>query len=187
MKFSSRLLSVLLLMATVSSSVNAMMKSNPNPNNNLQQPPEGKWMTLQDGTEILIPDTTNPYVLEAQSRMLKATSLERSYERYTYYNKMVDSSETYYAEYAQAYRLVGFYIDCNVGEHYYSDDERRRRNRHRRGRKLQEEDQEQEQGRRLDDYDYFYNFHEYPCERYLLWAAVSFIAHFLFCTRLLFL
>ena len=34
---------------------------------------------------------------------------------------IVDSSETFYNEYAQAWRLMGFYIDCNADQ----DDHRR--------------------------------------------------------------
>lgn len=57
---------------------------------------------------------------------------------------IVDSSETFYNEYAQAWRLMGFYIDCNADQ----DDHRR---------ELEGEDDEEEGA----------------CMRYLLWAAVS--------------
>jgi len=62
----------------------------------------------------------------------------------------VDGTETYYDDYAQSWRLIGMYIDCNAEETEQEADERRLR------RRLNEDDEDQE-----------------PCERYLLWAAVS--------------
>jgi hypothetical protein len=78
----------------------------------------------------------------------KAVSLRNAQRRFLGYDQQfVDGTETYYDDYAQAWRLIGFYIDCNAEEYEQEADDRR---------KLEDEDGEGE-----------------ACERYLLWAAVS--------------
>jgi hypothetical protein len=79
----------------------------------------------------------------------KATALRRAQRRFLGYDQQfVDGSETYYDDYAQAWRLVGFYIDCNAEEYEQEADDRRK----------------------LED-----NEDSTACERYLLWAAVSLV------------
>ncbi|CAB9525857.1 expressed unknown protein [Seminavis robusta] len=77
---------------------------------------------------------------QAQKRLLQEESEESSESQQVL--SYVDSAETYYDAYAQAWRYVGFYTDCNPAQ------EDRRRHR----RKLNDEEED-------------------PCQRYLLWAA----------------
>ena len=64
-----------------------------------------------------------------------------------YHEVFIDGGETFYDEYSQAWRALGFYIDCDANEADYYEEDRRR--------SLEGEDQ---QG---------------GCLRYMLWAAVS--------------
>jgi hypothetical protein len=78
----------------------------------------------------------------------KAVALKSAQRRFLGYdNQFVDGTETYYDDYAQAWRLIGFYIDCNAKEYEQEADERR---------KLEGGEEGGE-----------------ACARYLLWAAVS--------------
>ena len=63
-----------------------------------------EWQTLEDGTEFQ--PATNDI------RFLKRRSDSGSTSGYE--NIFVDGSGTYYNDYAQAWRLLGFYIDCNA-------------------------------------------------------------------------
>jgi hypothetical protein len=64
-------------------------------------------------------------------------------------NAYADSSSTYYDGYQQAWRYLGWYVDCNGGSSRYYD-------------------QSQHSGSG-DQQVYGNNF----CQRYLMWAAVS--------------
>ena len=65
-------------------------------------------------------------------------------------NYYADTAQTYYDGYAQAWRYLGWYVDCNGGSsRYYS----RSHNSHNSG-----------------DSSYIGNNY---CQRYLMWAAVS--------------
>lgn len=100
-------------------------------------------ITLPNGIEFQpAQDSSNPKmdaaVRQAQGRMLG--------EAGAYESQFLDGTETFYDDYSQAWRLLGFYIDCNAdgdGVDNY--------------RRLSEEDE--------DDDRY--------CQRFLLWAAVS--------------
>jgi hypothetical protein len=99
------------------------------------------WISLHKGAEFQ----------PAQHKDIhKQTQLRRAQERFLEEQQQseqqlsyVDSQETYYEAYAQAWRYLGFYTDCNPNQ-----------NRDRRGRKLNEGE-------------------ESGCSRFLLWAAVS--------------
>jgi hypothetical protein len=53
----------------------------------------------------------------------KTTTLRAAQRRLLQYDKQfIDGGETYYDEYAQAWRMIGMYIDCNVEE--YSEEDR---------------------------------------------------------------
>lgn len=79
----------------------------------------------------------------------KATALRSAQRRFLGYDQQfVDGTETYYDDYAQAWRLIGFYIDCNAEEYEQEADDRRR----------------------LEGGD---GGEDSACGRYLLWAAVS--------------
>lgn len=100
-----------------------------------------EWQTLEDGSEF--------QPSEEHIRYLKRRSSSASTSGYE--NIFVDGTGTYYNDYAQAWRLLGFYIDCNaplnnVNECYGEGGGG--------GGGKDENDQP-------------------ACQRYLLWAAVS--------------
>jgi hypothetical protein len=98
-----------------------------------------EWQTLEDGVQF-------------QPARQDIRFLKRSGSGSTsgYENIFVDGSGTYYNDYAQAWRLLGFYIDCNApqinGNECYDEGGGGGHER------------EGQQG---------------ACQRYLLWAAVS--------------
>ena len=83
-----------------------------------------------------------------------------------YSKQFIDGSETYYDEYSQAWRLLGFYVDCNSPYVHQGDC----------GGGGGEEDQDRQQ----NDIQYDANGKVIKnCVRYLLWAAVSKTLHIL--------
>jgi hypothetical protein len=64
-------------------------------------------------------------------------------------NYYADTQQTYYDGYAQAWRYLGWYVDCNGGSNRYYD-----RSQH---------------SHSGDSYTIGNNY----CQRYLMWAAVS--------------
>lgn len=107
------------------------------------------WFSLKDRTEFQPAEAKDPAktprLREAQRRFLR------------YDEQFIDGGETYYDEYAQAWRMIGMYIDCNVEE--YVDQE-------------EGEGQEQQEAEENQDGDDAYS-NMGGCQRYLLWAAVS--------------
>jgi len=73
----------------------------------------------------------------------------------SYSDVLVDGSTELYDDYAQAWRLLGLYVDCD-GKRFSEQQERKLEDA---GEQQQQEDQDQ----------YYYQ----GCPRYLLWAAVS--------------
>jgi hypothetical protein len=77
------------------------------------------------------------------------------HQNYGYYssvygkNYYVDTQQTYYDGYAQAWRFLGWFVDCNGGSNRYYG-----------------ENQDSQSG---DNYNIGNNY----CQRYLMWAAVS--------------
>jgi hypothetical protein len=67
---------------------------------------------------------------------------------------LLDSADTHYTAYQQAWRYLGFYIDCNVQED------------HKRRRKLEDVEADDDQWQQGSDGE-----EESGCQRYLLWAA----------------
>lgn len=113
------------------------------------------WISLDKGIEFQPSSFTagdGTLLRQAQKRFLAEQSSSYQQNNVMY----VDSTETYYDGYAQAWRYIGFYTDCDPNQYYYDSDRRRRRNRH---------DRDLNSG----DGD------ENPCVRYLLWAAVSIV------------
>jgi len=70
----------------------------------------------------------------------------------SYENQFIYAGETYYNDYAQAWRLLGFYVDCNAP--YNNNNECDWGN--------DDNDNADENGEQ-----------QQPCQRFLLWAAVS--------------
>lgn len=83
----------------------------------------------------------------------------------------MDGAETYYDEYSQAWRALGFYIDCNsqIYDQYYvggDDDEK--------------EEGDNQQHRQLPENEDNVDNDRLGCQRFMLWAAVSLYALLLF-------
>ena len=128
-----------------------------------QPPSTGKdWMSLSHTMEFqpaAANDGTSERALrQAQSRLLA----EQGGQQLSY----VDSTETYYDGWAQAWRYVGFYTDCNPAQ-----EERRRRRR--RLEEAEEADDAQEAEEAEEEEEEEEEDEQSACTRYLLWAAVS--------------
>ena len=103
-----------------------------------------EWVTFDNGIEFLPASGVN-----APMEYVRKLSSE-GFENNPFMEIFVDGTDTYYDEYAQAWRALGFYIDCDAKFYQVDDDE---------------EDEKD------DNYDQVNNI--YGCQRYLLWAAVS--------------
>jgi hypothetical protein len=109
-------------------------------------PDTGKeWMSLYPGMEFQasaeVDSNSNPAVKIALDRLLKGSASE-------YEKQFIDGTETYYNDYSQAWRLLGFFIDCNAPRNNYKE-----------CGEDQQNDQDQDSG------------DEPACQRYLMWAA----------------
>jgi len=80
------------------------------------------WVSLDNGLEFQPSTAKDPHqqraLRQAQNRLLSEEA-----DAYGQQTSFVDSTETYYDAYAQAWRYVGFYTDCNPSE----EDRRRRK------------------------------------------------------------
>jgi hypothetical protein len=115
--------------------------------NNDNQP----WFSLTPNLEFQLGEATNPdnadRLGQAQRRFLSSAGSAMK-------SPYLDGSERYYEDYSQAWRMLGFYIDCTSADE--ADDRRRLDTRRR---------------RRLDDDD------DNDCQRYILWAAYVDLNH----------
>ena len=101
--------------------------------------PDSTWYSMSDGGLEFQP-ASNKFA----RLLLSGTGSTSGYE-----SEFIDGSETYYNDYAQAWRLLGFYIDCNAPHNNFNE--------------CGGEDDGQDS---QDD-------SQPACQRYLLWAAVS--------------
>ena len=107
-----------------------------------------QWQTAQTGMEFQPAQDLSPLAQEHLRRLTStSTSKDASYSYGSSY--FLDGAETYYDEYAQAWRVLGFYIDCNA-----------------------DGDGNEYEDRNLED-------DNAGCQRFLLWAAVSTILQFI--------
>ncbi len=123
--------------------------------NNFDLPADKEWMSLTKSVDFM-PASNN----ENSSLLRKAQNRLLNY----YKDEFVDGLETQYDEYAQAWRYLGLYVDCNV----YADNRRVLEEVEEEDEEVAEEEQaeeEVEQEEVVDDGK--------VCKRYLLWAAVS--------------
>lgn len=137
-----------------------------------------EWISLpDDGSGSRVEYQPNDFADEADpdtARRLRAVRdrfLLDGAGRDRYSKQFVDGGETYYDEYAQAWRLLGFYIDCDSPYQYQSDcwggdDED--------GGGGGGEDRENGQEVQYDEDGNIVR----NCVRYLLWAAVSFLMQY---------
>ena len=103
------------------------------------------WFSMPDGVEF------QPASDSMQRLLLSGHGSTSGYE-----SEFIDGSETYYNDYAQAWRLLGFYIDCNAPHNNYNECD---------------SDGDGGGGNSGDNGG---GDSDYPaCQRYLLWAAVS--------------
>jgi hypothetical protein len=106
-----------------------------------------EWMTLDNGIEFQ-PSEDFDYNFELLDETAHNHHRHLS-QRATYDSQFVDGAGAYYNDYAQAWRLLGFYIDCNAPFN-----------------NVNECSGNYQQNNGHDD-------KEAPCQRFLLWAAVS--------------
>ena len=125
---------LLLLAGLHSSSADILPKSM----DEISLPSGEEWMSLSKSVDFMpAPTQDSPMLRNAQKRLLNY-----------YKDDFADGLETQYNEYAQAWRYLGLYMDCD----YVAQNQRRR---------LDQEAQDEAQ----DDGTI--------CKRYLLWGAVS--------------
>jgi len=175
-----------------------------------------EWISLTKDTEFLPASSSSSAADAADFSPMTGSSsssassvsdsehVRRAQRRFLGYEDKFADGNTYYDEYAQAWRVLGWYVDCSP----VSDDHRRRRLSRRRRReparrRLEEGDEGDEDGEEdgedeyddgendddnynnaADAYDYYdddgnkNNDDEQQassyCMRYLLWAAVRF-------------
>jgi hypothetical protein len=100
-------------------------------------PSSGKeWVTLDNGVEFQPSEDVEPHLDHVRKLWSSTGNTDDSV--------FADGTETYYDEYAQAWRLLGFYIDCNHCDEDGSNEA-----------------------------SCVQKGEEPVCQRYLLWAAVS--------------
>lgn len=100
-------------------------------------------------TSIVQPTTTENDLLLRRSRHLR-----------DYSDVLADGTETFYDEYAQAWRMLGLFVDCSDGNE-------------REGRRVEEEDN-MEQEEEDEDEEEGEEEENKGCKRYILWAAVRY-------------
>ena len=119
--------------------------------NKEQLPDSGReWMTLDNGIQFQPANNMNPpldYVRKLSSN---------GFQENPYQSIFVDGTSTYYDEYSQAWRALGFYIDCDAKLYYNDGDDNDNEN---------ENENENDEGDQTN----------YGCQRFLLWAAVSIV------------
>ena len=124
-------------------------------------PTDKEWMSITKSVDYMPASNSenSSFLRKAQNRLLNY-----------YKDEFVDGLETQYDEYAQAWRYLGLFVDCNV----YANNQRRELEEvEAEEEDVAEEEQAEEevvQEEVVDDGK--------VCKRYLLWAAVSLIASF---------
>ena len=130
-----------------------------NNNNDFNLPTNQEWMSLSKSIDYMPASTTHEnvsFLRKAQNRLLNY-----------YKDEFVDGLETQYDEYAQAWRYLGLYMDCNV----YANNQRQLRvleEVEAEDEEVAEEEQVEEEAAEEEVVD-----DGKVCKRYLLWAAVS--------------
>lgn len=108
-----------------------------------------EWITLAEGGEFQPADDFDLALLDDEviSQQLRRQQQDRHLKsnHAGYSNQFQDGSGSYYNDYAQAWRLLGFYIDCNAPLNNVNE--------------CYDEGEGGEDG-------------SAACQRYLLWAAV---------------
>lgn len=132
-------------------------------------PTNQEWTSLTERVEFLpAADEGSPQLRHAQRRFL-------SY----YSDHFVDGQETQYNDYAQAWRLLGLYVDCDAAaeerrrlEDGADDADENADEQEQQDNGDEEDGQEEEQQNDEEEVEEEENDGD-VCERRLLWAAVS--------------
>jgi hypothetical protein len=75
--------------------------------------PTGRdWVTLENGVEFQPGADVDPKM----EHVRKLWGAQSTYDTDPYYTPFANAGETYYDEYSQAWRALGFYIDCDATE-----------------------------------------------------------------------
>jgi hypothetical protein len=108
----------------------------------------GNWFSLEKGSSLEFQPSNDAALHRSLGGGGTTAGSTSGYE-----SQFVDGSETYYNDYAQAWRLLGFYTDCNAPHNNQNEcSDRRQRHRQLNGGGN--------------------NAGETPaCQRYLMWAA----------------
>jgi len=134
---SIRLMAAAALVMLASRRAAAMTSPRPTEEQTPDVSADSTWFTMTDGLEF------QPASSKFERLLLGGSGSTSGYE-----SEFIDGSETYYNDYAQAWRLLGFYTDCNAPRNNFNECD-------------------DEDGGGSGDND------EVACQRYLLWAAVS--------------
>jgi hypothetical protein len=121
----------------------------------------GNWFSFPDGAEFQQSSSSSGYSAYNEEQELDefdAERLRQAQHRFLkgykgYQTEFLDATSTYYDAYATAWRLLGFYIDCNANGQ--GDGHRRRRTKNRGLNEGNDEEDGEGEG----------------CQRFLLWAA----------------
>ena len=119
----------------------------------------GEWVTLENGMEFQPAQGLDP----PMEYVRKLSFSSKGFESNPFAEIFVDGTETHYDEYAQAWRALGFYIDCDAQnyDYYYYD------NRD----KYKEDNENGNNGNNNNNGNDPEN--NIGCQRFMLWAAVS--------------
>lgn len=82
---------------------------------------DAPWITTRDGAaEVLVAqDIDEDPAVQAELTIARRRFLAGSTSGYE--NEFIDGSESYYNDYAQAWRLLGFYTDCNAPHNNFNE------------------------------------------------------------------
>jgi hypothetical protein len=73
------------------------------------------WVSIENGVEFQ--PAAAAASSETQAAALRNSAQQRFLQKSSSYDELfIDGSETYYDDYSQAWRLIGFYIDCKASE-----------------------------------------------------------------------
>ena len=121
-------------------------------------PSERQWMTIDEKSGLEFQPGSNDESDPRMKHIRRSLGFGNGMQTDMANGRFVDGAETYYDEYAQAWRVLGFYLDCDA----CSD----------------EGEDANANGYNGNCYAYENGGYQNRCQRYLLWAAVCTNASF---------
>ena len=115
-------------------------------------PSERQWMTIDEKSGLEFQPGSNDESDPRMKHIRRSLGFGNGMQTDMANGRFVDGAETYYDEYAQAWRVLGFYLDCDA-----CNDEGEDANAN---------------GYNGNCYAYENGGYQNRCQRYLLWAAV---------------